>query len=74
LGIILDSKHRDIVTSFETLMRLRLWNQALAISHNEELDNWVNPDQLGHLDEVLLIECFKEIDELQSLIQHDFLA
>lgn len=74
LGIILDSKHRDIVTSYETLMRLRLWNQALAIERNQQLDNWIDPGQLGHLEEVLLRECFKEIDDLQNLIQRDFLA
>lgn len=74
LGIILDSKHRDIVTAYETLMRLRLWNQALSIKKNKQLDNWIDPDQLSHLEEVVLIECFKEIDELHNLIQRDFLV
>ena len=73
LGIILDASHRDIVTAYETLMRLRLWNQALAIEHKQQLDNWVDPSQLGHLEEVILRESFKEIDEFQGLIQRDFL-
>ncbi len=74
LGVILDSKHRDIVTAYETLMRLRLWNQALSIKNNQQLDNWIDPNQLSDLEEVVLRECFKEIDELQGLIQRDFLA
>ncbi|MCK5758077.1 MAG: cache domain-containing protein [Clostridiales bacterium] len=74
LGIILDSKHRDIVASYETLLRLRLWNQASAVEHNQQLNNWIDPDQLSHLEEVVLIECFKEIDDLQALIQRDFLT
>lgn len=74
LGIILDSKHRDIITSMETLMRLRLWNQASAYEHKKTLGNWVDPSQLSHLEEVVLIECFKEIDELQNMIQRDFLT
>jgi CBS domain-containing protein len=74
LGIILDSKHRDIITAYETLVRLRLWNQVLAIERNHKLDNFVEPSQLGNLEEVLLRESFKEIDELQALIQKEFLA
>jgi predicted metal-dependent phosphoesterase TrpH/PAS domain-containing protein len=73
MGIILDARHRDIVTAYETLMRLRLWNQALAIEHKQQLDNWIDPSQLGHLEEVILRECFKEIDEFQGMIQRDFL-
>ena len=74
LGIILDSKHRDIVTAYEILMRLRLWNQASEVENNQEMDNWIDPDQLSHLEEVVLRECFEEIDNLHDLIQHDFLA
>ena len=73
LGVILDSKHRDIITAYETLMRLRLWNQASAFEHNKKLENWIDPSQFSHLEEVVLIECLKEIDDLQSLIQRDFL-
>jgi CBS domain-containing protein len=72
LGIILDSRHRNLVTVYETLLRLRLWNQALEIEQNRQLDNWVDPTQLGHMEEVILKECFKEIDELQNFIQRDF--
>lgn len=72
LGIILDSRHRDVVTAYETLLKMRLWNQAKAIENNLDSDNWVDPGQLGHLEEVMLRECFKEIDDLQTLIQKDF--
>lgn len=72
LGIILESKHRDIVTAFETLVRMRLWNQAQALETNTKGDNWIDPDQLGHLEEVLLRESFKEIDELQNTLHKDF--
>jgi CBS domain-containing protein len=74
LGHILDSKHRDIVLAYETLTRLRLWNQVLAIEKNLQLDNWIDPHQLSNLEEVVLRECFKEIDDLQNMIQRDFLA
>jgi len=74
LGTILDSRHRDIITAFETLMKMRLWNQARAIENNLDTDNWIDPSQLGHLEERILRECFKEIDDLQTMIQKDFLS
>ncbi len=73
-GLLLDAKHRDIVTSYEYLLRLRLWNQSLAVEQNRQPDNWVNPSQLGHMEEVVLRECFKEIEDLQNYIQRDFLC
>ncbi len=73
LGILLDSEHRDIVAAYETLMRLRLWNQVLAIEHNQQLDNWISHGKLSRIEEVVLKASFKEIDDLQGLIQRDFL-
>ncbi len=74
LGTILDSRQRDLVIAYETLVKMRLWNQAQAIENNLDTDNWIDPGQLGHLEEVILRECFKEIDDLHSLIQKDFLV
>lgn len=71
-GMLLESTRRDIATVFETLLRIRLWNQVLSMQKGDDLSNWVNPSQLGHLDEVALMECFKEIELLQSRIQQDF--
>ncbi len=72
MGILLESKHRNLVTVYETLLRMRLWNQALAIEQNQQLDNWVDLSQMGNMEEVILRECFKEIDELHNFIQRDF--
>ncbi len=74
LGIISDARHRDTVTAYEMLLRLRLWNQVLETQHNERLDNYIDPDRLGSMEKVLLRESFKEIDELQSMIERDFLS
>jgi signal-transduction protein with cAMP-binding, CBS, and nucleotidyltransferase domain len=52
---------------------MRLWNQASAFEHNRQLENWVDPSEFSHLEEVMLIECFKEIDDLQGMIQREFL-
>ncbi len=74
LGVLLDSKRRDIVTAYESLLRLRLWTQSFALEHNKIPDNLVDPGQLGHIEDVILRECFNEIEELQNRIQRDFLG
>ena len=71
-GVLLESTRRDIATAFEALFRLRLWNQVLSLQKNYEMSNWVNPSHLGHIEEVILTECFKEIEVLRSRIQRDF--
>ena len=73
-GIILDSKQRSLVAIYETLLRLRLWNQASSSEQDKNADKWIDPIQLGRFEEAILIESFKEIDELQNIIQHDFLG
>jgi len=72
-GIILDSKQRSLVTIYETLLRLRLWNQASA-ELDMISDRWIDPEGLGRFEEAILSESFREIDELQGIIQRDFLG
>lgn len=74
LGILLDSKRRDIATAYEALLRYRLWNQMTKIEQNKEPDNWLDPGKLDHIEEVILKECFKKIEELHLRIQKDFLG
>ncbi len=73
-GVILDSKQRSLVTIYETLLRLRLQNQASSSKEDQNADKWIDPDMLGRFEEAILTESFKEIDELQSVIQRDFLG
>jgi CBS domain-containing protein len=74
LGVLLPSQHHDIVTAFETLLRLRLRHQAVTIQNGGEPDNLVDPSWLGHIDEAVLKECFREIDRIQERISRDFLG
>jgi CBS domain-containing protein len=74
LGVLLPSQHHDLVTAFETLLRFRLRHQALTIQNGDEPDNLIDPSRLGHIDEAVLKECFKEIDRIQERISRDFLG
>jgi predicted metal-dependent phosphoesterase TrpH/PAS domain-containing protein len=74
LGVLLDSQRREILAAYEALLRLRLWNQSMAIERDQQPDNWLDPGRLGHIEEAVLRECFDEIDALQTRIQRDFLG
>jgi signal-transduction protein with cAMP-binding, CBS, and nucleotidyltransferase domain len=51
---------------------MRLWNQAMALEGNHDSDNWIDPRQLGHLEESVLRERFKETGDLYSQIKRIF--
>ena len=73
-GILLPSKQQEIALAYETLLRLRLRHQAATLRAGREPDNWVTPDFLGHIEEALLRECFKEVENIQNLLQREFLG
>ncbi|MCD4812915.1 DUF294 nucleotidyltransferase-like domain-containing protein [bacterium] len=73
-GVILPSQFHDILTVFEALTRLRLRYQVQTIHKGRAPDNFIDPSLLGHVDEAVLKECFKEIDMIQERIRLDFLG
>jgi len=73
-GFLLPSLHQDIMTAFETLMRLRLRHQSDVLRNGGEPDNLVRLAQLGHIDEAVLKECFHDIDRIQDRIGKEFLG
>lgn len=74
MGVLLDSERFEILSAYEALVRLRLRHQATAIEQGRRPDNWIDPRRLGHIDEAVLRECFKEIEALQNRIRRDFLG
>jgi len=73
-GLLLPSLYHDIITAFETLMRLRLRHQSDIMRNGGEPDNLIRLAQLGHIDEAILKECFHDIDRIQDRIGKEFLG
>lgn len=73
-GCILPSRYHDILTAFDTLMRLRLWHQSEGMRKGTPPDNLVRLAELGHIAEAVLRECFSEIDRIQKGIVTEFLG
>ncbi|MCA1808903.1 MAG: DUF294 nucleotidyltransferase-like domain-containing protein, partial [Lentisphaerae bacterium] len=63
-GMLLPSRCHNILTAFETLLRMRLRHQSEMVRQGNAPDNLVNPAWLGHIDEAVLKECFREIDRI----------
>ncbi len=73
-GVLLPSLYHDILTAFETLMRLRLRHQSGIMRNGGEPDNLIRLAQLGHVDEAVIKECFHDIDRIQERIGKEFLG
>lgn len=71
-GVILPINHHNLITTYEVLMRLRLRHQIEMLQQNSQLSNEIETTWLGHMDEAMLRECFKEIDLLQDSICRNF--
>lgn len=73
-GFLLPSQYHDILTVFESLLRLRLNHQSMTIENGGEPDNLIDPVMLGNMDSAILKECFNEIDIFQEHIKRTFLG
>lgn len=73
-GTLLPSRAHDILTAFDTLMRLRLRHQVESERRQGDPDNLIELAALGHIDEAVLKECFSEIDRIQQGIVREFLG
>jgi CBS domain-containing protein len=73
-GFLNKQQHHDIITVFESLLRLRLNHQAATIENGQEPDNLIDPSLLGSMDTAVLKECFKEIEIFQEHIKRAFMG
>jgi CBS domain-containing protein len=73
-NVLLQSSGEEINISYEFLMRLRLQHQIHAFQNGNPIDNIINPDKLGHMEEALLKQAFTQISAVQKKISYDFLG
>jgi CBS domain-containing protein len=66
-------EHHNIVQSYNFLMKLRFRRQITNImDEGTEPDNYINPDNLSHLDRHMLKEIFKTIENFQQKLNMEF--
>ena len=72
LNVLTSTMHRETVQGFDSLMRMRLANQARAISEGRAPDNRINRDRLTDLEVGMIKQIFSQITGMQNKISTDF--
>jgi CBS domain-containing protein len=66
-------QHNELDTAYSYLMQQRFVTQVkTAIAENSEPDNYVNPKQLSRIEQTMLKEIFKRIENFQDKLRFDF--
>ena len=66
-------EHNELDTAYSYLMHQRFVTQVkTAIAENSEPDNYVNPKQLSRIEQTMLKEIFKRIENFQDKLRFDF--
>lgn len=72
LGLTGAKQHREMVQSYDFLMRLRLGHQVRAMTRNLPPDNDIDPEELTLIEQKMLKQILAQISGMQTRISHDF--
>lgn len=73
--VLNNKQYMDLVQSYNYVMHLRFLRQITTIVDEEkEPDNYVNPQNLSYLDNAMLKEVFKKIEQIQQKLKSEFMG
>jgi PAS domain S-box-containing protein len=64
--------YHEMTQAYTYLMQIRLRNQADALSHGLQPDNYIEPRSLSNIEQRLLKEIFSQIKHFQTRLSYDF--
>jgi CBS domain-containing protein len=74
-NIFSNKQYIDLVQSYNYVMHLRFLRQITTIVDEEKQpDNYINPNNLSYLDNAMLKEVFKKIEQLQGKLKSEFIG
>ncbi len=73
-GVISRESYEEIVPDYETLMRIRLRRQALALEEGRTPANTIAPSELTSAEEARLKRLFSVAEDLRKKMSYDFLG
>ncbi len=73
-GVLSRESFDEMVPDYETLMRIRLRRQAIAIEENRRPNNLISLDELTSAEELRLKRLFTVAETLRKKISYDFLG
>ena len=72
-GHLSDKDYNDISRSYSFLMQLRFVRQITAIiEENGTPDNYINPKKLSRIEQTMLKEIFKRVEDFQTKMSFEF--
>ena len=73
--VFTNKEYIDLVQSYNYVMHLRFLRQITTIIDEEKQpDNYINPGNLSYLDNAMLKEVFKKIEQLQGKLKSEFIG
>jgi len=73
-GVLSRESYEEMAPDYETLMRIRLRRQAVAIGENRKPSNLIPPEELTSAEEIRLKRLFTLAENLRKKISYDFLG
>jgi CBS domain-containing protein len=74
-NVFTNKQYIDLVQSYNYVMHLRFLRQITTIVDEEKQpDNYINPNNLSYLDNAMLKEVFKKIEQLQGKLKSEFIG
>jgi CBS domain-containing protein len=72
-GHISDKDYSDITRAYSFMMQLRFVRQITAIiEENRKPDNYINPKGLSRIEQTMLKEIFKRVEDFQTKMSFEF--
>ena len=73
-AVLSDTSAEQTISAQESFTRLRLQQQAVALSAGREADNLVAYHRLGPVDQAMLNQSFAQVAAVQKRVSYDFLG
>ncbi len=73
-GVLSHDAFENMVPDYETLMRIRLHRQAVAMENGQKPNNLISPEELSSSEEARLKRLFALSSDLRKKISYDFMG
>mgnify|MGYP003387186643 CR=1 FL=1 len=71
-GVFEEETAQELIMAFNFLSNLKLKSNLEQLDKNEELDNYINPENLNTMEKDLLKDSFKIINKLKKKLEYHF--
>lgn len=72
-GHLSSKDYNDISRSYSFMMQMRFVRQITAIiEENRKPDNYINPKKLSRIEQTMLKEIFKRVEDFQTKMSFEF--